>query len=126
MLISDMKAPSLARRPSQTGSLGPPQGPSLSSDIPLAAFLAFLAEDTRVGERTARLYVGRLRRLAGWLEQRYQAALLEATTRDLRQYKNEFGEHQTPASVNAAMAALRRFYAWADDTERIAATPLST
>jgi integrase/recombinase XerC len=85
--------------------------------------LAFLARDTRVGERTALLYAARLRRFSGCLEQRYQAALLEATTRDLRQYKTELGKRQKPASVNAALAALRRFYVWAADTQRIDRNP---
>jgi site-specific recombinase XerD len=61
--------------------------PHFSSDNPIPAFLAFLAEDTKVGERTARQYLAHLQRLAAWLEQHYQAALLEATTRDLRQYR---------------------------------------
>src|SRR6266567_3483656 len=74
---------SLARRPSRARSIGRSQGPSFSSDNPLPAFLAFLAEDTKVGERTARPYVAHLQRFAAWLEQGYQAALLEATTRDL-------------------------------------------
>jgi hypothetical protein len=47
------------------------------------------------------------------LEQRYQAPLLWATTRDLREYRLELAHRQKPASVNAALAALRRFYAWA-------------
>src|SRR5438874_3480026 len=111
------QARSLARRPSQARPIARSQGPSVSSDNPLPAFLAFLAEDTRVGERTARQYVAHLHRFAAWLEQRYQAALLEATTRDLRQYKTELGKHQKPASVNAALAALRRFFYWAADTE---------
>jgi integrase/recombinase XerD len=118
-----MNPRSLARRPSRAGSIASSQGPSFSSDNPLPAFLAFLAEDTRVGERTARQYAAHLQRLAAWLEQHYQAALLEATTRDLRQYKTELGERQKPASVNAALAASRRFYGWAAETQRIARGP---
>jgi len=114
---------SLARRPSPAGSIASSQGTFVSSDNPLPDFLAFLAEDTRVGERTARQYVAHLQRLAAWLEQHYQAALLEATTRDLRQYKTELGERQKPASVNAALAALRRFFRWAAETERIVRNP---
>jgi site-specific recombinase XerC len=87
------------------------------------AFLAFLAEDTKVGERTARQYVAHLQRFSAWLEQRYQAALLEATIRDLRQFKTELGTRQKPASVNAALAALRRFYGWAIDGDRVARNP---
>src|SRR6266567_2759788 len=113
----------LARRPSRARSIGRSQGPSVSSDNPIAAFLAFLAEDTKVGESTARQYIAHVQRFAGWLEQCYQAALLEATTRDLRQHKTELGKRQKPASVNAAMAALRRFYGWAADTERIDRNP---
>jgi integrase/recombinase XerD len=90
---------------------------------PLPAFLAFLAEDTKVGERTARQYVAHLQRLAAWLDQHYQATLLEATTRDLRQYKTELGNRQKPASVNAALAGLRRFFSWAAETERIVRNP---
>jgi site-specific recombinase XerD len=80
---------------------------------PLAAFVAFLAEQTRVSERTARLYVAHLRRFARWLAAQYQAGLLEATGADLRAYRAELARRQRPASVNAALAALRRFYAWA-------------
>jgi len=114
---------SLARRPSQAGPIAAPQVTSFSSDNPLAAFLAFLAEDTKVGARTARQYIAHLRRYAAWLQQHYQAPLLEATTRDLRQYKAELAKRQKPASVNATLAALRRFYGWATDTERIARNP---
>jgi len=89
----------------------------------MAAFLAFLAEDTKVGELTARQYVAHLQRFAAWLAERYQAPLLDASTRDLRQYKTELGNRQKPASVNAALAALRRFYAWATETERIVRNP---
>src|SRR5437660_360653 len=111
---------SLTRRPSRARSIARSQGPSFSSDNPLPAFLAFLAEDTKVGERTARQYVAHLQRFSAWLDQRYQAALLAATTRDLRQYKTDLATRQKPASVNAAVAALRRFYGWAAETERIA------
>jgi hypothetical protein len=48
--------------------IAPSQGPSFSSDNLLPAFLAFLAEDTKVGERTARQYVAHLQRFAVWLE----------------------------------------------------------
>src|ERR1700694_2833072 len=81
----------LARRPSRARSIARSQGPTFSSDNPLPAFVAFLAEDTKVGERTAAQYVAHLQRFAAWLEQRYQAVLLEATTRDLRQHKTELG-----------------------------------
>ena len=118
-----MRPRSLARRSSQTPPIPRSQGPSFSSDNPLPAFLAFLAEDTKVGERTARQYVAHLERFAAWLEQRYQAALLEATKRDLRQNKTELGKRQKPASVNAALAALRRLFNWAADTERIVRNP---
>ena len=117
-----MTTGSLAVRLSQACLIAPSQAPSFSSDNPLPAFLAFLAEDTKVGERTARQYVAHLQRFAAWLEQRYQAALLEATTRDLRQYKTELGKRQKPASINTALAALRRFFSWAE-TERVVRNP---
>jgi site-specific recombinase XerD len=113
----------VARRPSRALSIPRSQGPSYSSDNPLRPFVTFLAEDTKVGERTARQYVAHLQRFATWLDQRYQAALLEATTRDVRQYKTELGTRQKPASVNAALAALRRFFSWATETERIVRNP---
>ena len=113
----------LARRPSQARPIAAPEGPPFSSDKALAAFLAFLADDTNVGERTARLYLAHLQRFAGWLAQHYQAPLLEATTRDLRQYKTELARRQKPASVNAALAALRRFFSWAAETDRIVKNP---
>src|SRR5260370_36430889 len=118
-----MSGHSLARRPAQPRPITRSQGPCFSSDNPLPAFLAFLAEDTKVGERTARQYVAHLQRCTAWLEQHYEAALLEATTRDLRQYKTELGTRLKPASVNAALAALRRFFSWAAETERIVRNP---
>jgi len=114
---------SLARRPSRVRPTAIPQGPSFSSDNPLVAFLAFLADDTKVGERTARQYVAHLQRFAAWLAEHYQTPLLDATTRDLRQYKAELGKRQKPSSVNAVLAAVRRFYAWASESERIIKNP---
>jgi site-specific recombinase XerD len=93
------------------------------SDNPLSVFVTFLAEHTKIGERSARLYVAHVQRFAAWLEQRYQAPLLDATTRDLREYRGELAERQKPASVNAALAALRRFYGWATDTDQVAKNP---
>jgi len=113
----------LARRPSQPHTLTASGAPGFSSDNVLTDFVAFLANDTKVGERTARLYVAHLRRFAAWLADRYQAPLLEATTRDLRQYKAERAERQKPASVNAALAALRRFFGWAAATDRVGRNP---
>jgi integrase/recombinase XerC len=113
----------LARASSQARPIAPSEGPQFSSDKALAAFLAFLADDTRVGERTARLYLAHLRRFADWLVQHYQAPLFEATARDLRQYKAELAKRQKPASVNAALAALRRFFSWAVETDRIVKNP---
>jgi len=119
-----MNAPnSLARRRSQARPVAVPQGTRVSSDNPLVAFLAFLADDTKVGERTARQYVAHLQRFVAWLAEHSQAPLLDATTRDLRQYKTELGKRQKPASVNAALAALRRFYAWATESEHIVRNP---
>lgn len=99
------------------------EGVRVSSDNPLEAFVVFLAEHTNVCERSARLYVAHLQRFAAWLEQRYQAHLLEATTRDLGEYRAQLAERQKPASVNAALAALRRFYSWAADTDLLAKNP---
>src|SRR5919197_1608954 len=113
----------LARRPSQARPIAAPEGLLFSSDNALAAFLAFLADDTRVGERTARLYLAHLQRFTRWLAQHYQAPLLETTTRELRQYKTELARRQKPASVNAALAALRRFFGWAAETDRIVKNP---
>jgi integrase/recombinase XerC len=75
-------------------------------------FLAALAED-HVSGRTARLYVGHLARFAAWLGGRYQAGLLDATAHDLREYRTRLAARQRPASVNGALAALRRFSRWA-------------
>jgi site-specific recombinase XerD len=91
------------------------EGARSSSDNRLAAFVVFQAEHTKVGERSARLYVAHLQRFATWLDQRYQERLLGATTRDLREYRAELAQRQKPASVNAALAALRRFCGWASD-----------
>src|ERR687886_2228504 len=82
----------------------------------LRAFLVHLAEDTRLGERSARLYLGHLRHFAAWLAERHMAGLLEATSHDLRAYRDQLAGRLKPASVNAALAALRRFYTWARET----------
>jgi integrase/recombinase XerC len=93
-----------------------------STDNHVAAFLIFLAEE-QVSARTARLYLGHLDRFAGWLRQQYRAELLDATSHDLREYRTRLADRQKPASVNAALAALQRFYAWARDTGRIRTDP---
>jgi integrase/recombinase XerC len=84
-------------------------------------FLAALAED-HVAARSARLYTAHLARFATWLGARYQAGLLEATSHDLREYRAQLAARQKPASVNGALAALRRFYRWAA-AGRLAADP---
>jgi integrase/recombinase XerC len=83
-----------------------------SFDSCLRDFLAALAED-HVSARTARLYVGHLARFAAWLRERYRAGVLEATSHDVREYREQLAARQRPASVNGALAALRRFYRWA-------------
>lgn len=81
-------------------------------------FLAALAED-HVGARTARLYLAHLGRFAIWLGERYRAGLLDATSHDLREYRALLAGRQQPASVNGALAALRRFYRWAHAAGRL-------
>jgi site-specific recombinase XerD len=93
-----------------------------STDNTVAAFLAFLA-DEQVSARTARLYLGHLRRFATWLSEQYRADLVDATSHDLREYRARLAERQKPASVNAALAALQRFYGWARDTDRVKTDP---
>jgi site-specific recombinase XerD len=93
-----------------------------STDNVLGAFLTFLAEE-QVSARTGRLYLGHLGRFAAWLRQQYRADLVDATSHDLREYRAQLAERQKPASVNAALAALQRFYAWARDTDRVKANP---
>jgi len=93
-----------------------------STDNVVPAFLAFLAEE-QVSARTARLYLGHLGRFAGWLREQYRAELLDATSHDLREYRARLAERQKPASVNAALAALQRFYGWARDSGRIETNP---
>jgi site-specific recombinase XerD len=88
----------------------------------VAAFLTFLAEE-QVSARTARLYLGHLGRFAAWLREQYRAELIAATSHDLREYRGRLAEQQKPASVNAALAALQRFYAWAMATSRVKADP---
>lgn len=100
-----------ARPPSRRGAIAPVQPSVYSSDNPLHAFVVFLAEHTSVGERSARQYVAHLERFAAWLQAQYQAELLEATTRDVRAYRAQLAEDHKPASVNTALAVLRRFYA---------------
>jgi site-specific recombinase XerD len=93
-----------------------------STDNTVAAFLTFLAEE-QVSVRTARLYLGHLGRFAAWLREQYRADLVDATSHDLREYRARLAERQKPASVNAALAALQRFYGWARDTGRVKANP---
>lgn len=108
-----------ARAPSRALIRRLPEAPKVSSDNPIAAFLVFLADEPHVTERTARQYVRHVQRFAGWLVERFSAGLLEATAQDLRAYRGELASSQRPASVNAALAALRRFYDWARATGRL-------
>ena len=98
------------------------QALQISTDNPLAAFVAVLAEE-QVTARTARAYLGHLHRFTDWLGRQYQADLLEATSHDLREYRSHLSARQQPASVNAALVALHRFYAWAVSSRRMAADP---
>ena len=100
----------------------PAQALQISTDNPLAAFVAFLAEE-QVTARTARAYLGHLQRFADWISRQYQADLLEATSHDLREYRIHLAAWQQPTSVNAALAALHRFYAWAVSSHRMPADP---
>jgi site-specific recombinase XerD len=52
-----------------------------------------------------------------------QAGLLAATGHDARAYRAQLAGRQAPASVNAALAALRRFYRWAAATGWTATDP---
>src|SRR4051794_30958208 len=98
-------------------SAGPSQALVRSTDNVVAAFLTFLAEE-QVSARTAQLYLAHVGRFADWLREQYRAALVDATSHDLREYRARLTERQKPASVNAALAALQRFYGWAQDTGR--------
>src|SRR5216684_1093233 len=93
-----------------------------STDNTVTAFLTFLAEE-QVSARTAQLYLGHLGRFAAWLWEQYQADLVDATSHDLRQYRARLAERQKPASVNAALAALQRFYGWARDAGLVKTNP---
>jgi integrase/recombinase XerC len=95
---------------------------SFSTDNLLGAFLTFLA-DEQVSARTARLYLAHLGRFGHWLRAQYWADLLEATSHDLRAYRTRLAARQKPASANAALAALHRFYAWAAATRRLRVDP---
>jgi integrase/recombinase XerC len=64
-----------------------------------------------------------LGRFAAWLRQQYRAELLDATSHDPREYRARLAERQKPASVNAALAALQRFYGWAQETGRARTNP---
>jgi len=88
----------------------------------VAAFLSFLAEE-QVAARTARLYIAHLGRFATWLREQYHADLVDATSHDLREYRSRLADRQKPASVNAALAALQRFYGWARDAGRVRMNP---
>jgi site-specific recombinase XerD len=52
-----------------------------------------------------------------------RAEIVGATSHDLREYRARLAERQKPASVNAALAALQRFYGWARDTGRTKTNP---
>jgi integrase/recombinase XerC len=93
-----------------------------STDNVVAAFLAVLAQEP-VTARTARAYLGHLQRFAAWLRRQYQADLLEATSHDVREYRAHLAARQKPASVNTALAVLRRFYTWAVSSRRMQADP---
>jgi site-specific recombinase XerD len=99
-----------------------PQALIRSTDNTVAAFLRFLAKE-QVSAQTARLYLGHLCRFAAWLHEHYHAELVDATGHDLREYRAGLGDRQKPASVNAALAALQRFYTWARDTGRVKTNP---
>jgi site-specific recombinase XerD len=88
----------------------------------VAAFLTFLAEE-QVSARTARLYLGHLGRFAAWLREQHRAELVDATSHDVREYRARLAGRQKPASVNAALAALQRFYGWARETGRLNSDP---
>jgi hypothetical protein len=47
-----------------------------------------------------------------WLAQDEVVRLLEAAGADLHPYRTALAAPQQPALVNAALTALRRFYAW--------------
>lgn len=84
--------------------------------------MSFLAEE-QVAARTARLYIAHLGRFATWLREQYHADLVDATSHDLREYRSRLADRQKPASVNAALAALQRFYGWARDAGRVRMNP---
>ena len=103
-------------------SARPTEGGRCSTDNVVAAFLTLLAGEP-VTARTARLYLGHLSRFGAWLSTRYGAPLLQATSHDLREYRAALAAGQKPASVNAALAVLRRFYTWALSSGRMKADP---
>lgn len=99
-----------------------PQAVLLSADNPMAAFLEALAAQD-VAASTARSYLAQLRRFEAWLADQYGAGLLEATAHDVHRYKADLVGTMRPNSVNAALAALRRFYSWAVASGRLKASP---
>src|SRR6266702_1434756 len=105
-----------------SSSADPPQGLIGSTDNAVAAFLTFLAQE-QVSARTARLYLSHLGRFAAWLRDQYRAQLVDATSHDLREYRERLADRQKTASVNAALAALQRFYGWAQETARAKTNP---
>jgi len=58
-----------------------------------------------------------------WLREQYSTGLVDATSHDLRQYRARLADRQKPASVNAALAALQRFYTWARDAGNVRTNP---
>ena len=103
-------------------SKGESQALLRSTDNTLAAYLTFLAQE-QVSARTARLYLSHLGRFAAWLRDQYRAQLVDATSHDLREYRERLADRQKAASVNAALAALQRFYGWAQETARVKTNP---
>ena len=67
-------------------SKGESQALLRSTDNTLAAYLTFLAQE-QVSARTARLYLSHLGRFAAWLRDQYRAQLVDATSHDLREYR---------------------------------------
>src|SRR5919206_4435684 len=100
----------LAHSPSRAPLPGAPEEARVPSDDPdqtiLAAFVAFLAEQTGVSERTARLYVAHIQRFGRWLQADGAAGLLDATGADVRAYRARLAQRQQPATVNATLAEL--------------------
>lgn len=99
-------------------------------DAQLKGFENHLKETDRAG--SVRIYLGDVRRFAGWITDKYGSFNAQAVTPlDLVEYRNYLqgqkgrkGKSAAPATVNRALTSLRVFFAWLKDSGQVKDNPL--